>query len=438
LLLGWVLLLAVSAKTFLIFIAVSVVTYLGVAAALRWLPNHRRIALAVLIPLQLSPLLYYKYGGFLFSALEGWATLRPLDLIIPAGISFYTFQKIAFACDSLAFHKPMPRWLDFFNFAGFFPLIVAGPIERRDELLPQMERFRFRWLPADLDAGVGMIALGLFFKRVLADNFAYLFRPGDPANAWAIWIANILFGLRIYYDFAGYSLVAVGVARCLGVRLTFNFTSPYCSTGVSEFWRRWHITLSQWLRDYLYVPLGGGRVRWWWLNLLIVFLVSGLWHGAGWNFLFWGGLHGLFLITQRGWRGLRGERSSGAVAQAPRGSAAFFAWLLTMAAVFFAWLCFYETNSALLAQKLTTLFRPHAYRLSGLREVLIQWQGAQPFLLIIYGCLGALVLLLEWRSVRRETEPYAYLRSWYVLAVLIVLSFFLSTGENNEFIYFTF
>lgn len=418
LILGWVLLLAVSVKTFVIFLLVSTATYVGVAVALRYFPDRRRLALAVIIPLQLAPLLYYKYAGFLFHL------ARPADLLIPAGISFYTFQKIAFACDTLAFRKPLPGLLDFFNFAGFFPLIVAGPIERRDELLPQMERFRFRWLPAELDAGVPLILLGLFFKRALADNLALLFRPGDPHNAWSIWAANLLFGFRIYYDFAGYSFVAVGLARCLGVRLTMNFASPYCSTSIGEFWRRWHITLSQWLRDYVYVPLGGGRVRRWWLNLLIVFLISGLWHGAGWNFLLWGAVHGACLIAQR----LSGKRPW----------AASIGWPLTMAAVFLAWLCFYETNTALLLQKLGAICQPAAYRLGGLRGALQQWSQLDQLMLVTFGVLCAAIHLLEWRSLRRQAEAYSDLLRWPVLALLVFLTFFLAPGENNAFIYFAF
>src|SRR5206468_5042002 len=133
----------------------------------------------------------------------------------------------------------------------------------------------------------------------LADNLAAYFDASSTSNGYLIWLANVLFGLRIYYDFAGYSLVAFGLARCLGIRLTLNFASPYCSTSSGEFWRRWHITLSQWFRDYMYIPLGGGRTKHWAGTVAIVFLVSGIWHGAGWNFLIWGALHACFLILNR-------------------------------------------------------------------------------------------------------------------------------------------
>ena len=261
LVLGLVLLMAVSWITFAIYLLVVAVTYGGLV----WIRNHHedhaKKYLMVLIPLQLAPLFYYKYADFVVNRVLGreFDTLR--DLMIPVGISFYTFQKVAFVVDSLVFKHPLPRLLDYLNFAGFFPQIVAGPIERKTDLLPQMEGFRFRWQPRDIDDGAGWIALGLFFKCCLADNLAVYFSPSLASNAYQVWLANFLFGLRIYYDFAGYSLVAFGLARCLGVRLTLNFTSPYCSTDIGEFWRRWHITLSQWFRDYLYFPLGGGRVH---------------------------------------------------------------------------------------------------------------------------------------------------------------------------------
>lgn len=254
------LLARVSSTTLLIFLAVAFGTYGGLAWILRHDGERRWKYLFVLIPLQLLPLCYYKYANFAANQVLGlhWDLLR--GLIIPAGISFYTFQKVAFVVDTLHFRKLPPRFLDCFNFFSFFPQIVAGPIERRENLLPQMERFRLRWLPEGINEGVGWIVVGLFFKCCLADNLALYFDPAAPRNAYLIWLANAVFGLRIYYDFAGYSLVAVGLARCLGIRLTLNFVSPYCSTNATEFWRRWHITLSQWFRDYVYIPMGGGRV----------------------------------------------------------------------------------------------------------------------------------------------------------------------------------
>jgi D-alanyl-lipoteichoic acid acyltransferase DltB (MBOAT superfamily) len=346
-------------------------------------------------------------------------------LVIPVGISFYTFQKVGFAIDTLHFRKPLPRFLEYLNFVAFFPQIVAGPIERRQNLLPQMEAFRFRWLPKSIDEGIGWIVLGLFFKCCLADNLALHFDASSQTNAYRIWLANVVFGLRIYYDFAGYSLVAVGLGRCLGINLTLNFTSPLCATSATEFWHRWHITLSQWFRDYLYIPLGGNRARCWSLLVALVFVVSGIWHGAGWNFVLWGALHGGFLIV---------NRKLGPLVRLP----AFLAWLLTTLATYLAWLCFYELRTAVLFTKLGTLFHPTAYGMSALREAVAYLQSADSLVLVCTLVLAAFVLILEWRSLAAKNEPYALLRRPKILAALVILTVILAPDKHNAFIYFAF
>jgi alginate O-acetyltransferase complex protein AlgI len=423
--LGLFLLICVSWVTFLIFLLVAVLSYVGLKWILRQDPGSWHRYLFVLIPLQLAPLVYYKYANFAMNEVLGF-DLPPLrHLIIPVGISFYTFQKVAFVVDTLAFKQPPPRFLDYLNFAGFFPQIVAGPIERRKDLLPQMQAFRFRWLPAELNHGAERIALGLFFKLCLADNLAILFDGASTQNAYEIWLANIVLGLRIYYDFAGYSLIALGLASMLGVRLTLNFASPYCATSMVEFWRRWHITLSQWFRDYLYVPLGGGRVRWWAFNVALVFVVSGIWHGAGWNFVFWGAVHGLALIVNR----ILGRRLKLPSA---------VGWTLTMLTSFCAWLGFYETRTAVLFTKLKALFNPHAYGSSALHEALQQWWSPNGFVVLCFLVLTAVVLVLEWQSVARRDVPYYYLCRPAVLVGLVILTVILAPGRSNGFIYFAF
>jgi alginate O-acetyltransferase complex protein AlgI len=423
-LLGVFLLGCVSTITLTIFLVVAMGTYVGLAWIVRKPLEQRFKYLFVLIPLQLLPLLYYKYAHFLATEVIGLqvATLR--NLVIPVGISFYTFQKVAFVVDTLHFQKPLPKFLDYLNFASFFPQIVAGPIERRENLLPQMEKFRFRWLPGHIDRGAGWIVLGLFFKCCLADNLAGYFNPASETNAYLIWIANLLFGLRIYYDFAGYSFVALGIGLCLGIQLTLNFASPYCASNATDFWRRWHITLSQWFRDYLYIPLGGGRVRWWAFNILLVFAISGVWHGAGWNFLWWGVMHGVFLIT---------HRTLGSRLPVPR----FLGWILTIVAVCTAWLCFYELRSDVLGTKFQTLMTPSAYSLVALREAITSWSEADLLILATMLGLGGGVFFLEWRSLKRG-EPYSLLRKPAVIVGLIILTILLSPTRQNDFIYFAF
>ncbi|MDQ6630641.1 MAG: MBOAT family protein [Verrucomicrobiota bacterium] len=422
--LGLFLLLCVSWVTFAIFLAVAIGTYVGLYWIQKYHAEHARKYLLVLIPIQLAPLFYYKYAHFIGNIVLGvhLDTLR--NLVIPVGISFYTFQKVAFVVDTLVFRHPRPGFLNYMNFAGFFPQIVAGPIERRADLLPQMESFRFRWLPNEINEGITWMAVGFFFKCCLADNLANYFSRGLASNPYFVWMTNLLFGLRIYYDFAGYSLIAVGIARCFGIRLTLNFLSPYCSTSIGEFWRRWHITLSQWFRDYLYVPLGGSRVRYWALNVALVFLVSGIWHGAGWNFLLWGALHGGFLIINR----LLGRLTLPNV----------LGWLGTMIASFYAWLCFYEVNTTALLAKMKLLLTPGAYRRQALMEALRAWGTGDQMVVGGLLLLTIATLIVEWLSVRRKNEPYYYLRRRWMPAVLIVLTIMLAPGKNNGFIYFAF
>ena len=424
--LGLALLAVVSWTTFAIFLAVAIGTYVGLAWIQRYHPQHSMKYLLLMVPLQLLPLFYYKYSDFLLNRVLGlhFDVLR--GLAIPVGISFYTFQKVAFVVDTLAFKHPRPGFLDYMNFAGFFPQIVAGPIERRASLLPQMQQFRWRWLPENINEGSAWIAVGLFFKCCLANNLANYCGCGTLSNPFLVWLANLAFGLRIYYDFAGYSLIAYGLARCLGINLTLNFLSPYCSTDITEFWRRWHVTLSQWFRDYVYIPLGGGRVRFWALNVAAVFIVSGIWHGAGWNFVLWGALHGIFLIINRSF--------SSSSLRLPT----VVSWALTMFGCFFAWLCFYETNTPALIAKIKLLVNPMAYGLAGFQETLRAFETGDRIVLVFILFLAAATLILEWLSLRRKNDPYHYLRRKPALLVLVIITVLFSPGGNNGFIYFAF
>ncbi len=402
--LGLFLLLCVSWTTCIIFLVVAVTTYGGLALILKYRATCSLRFLLILIPLQLLPLLYYKYADFVVNQVLGLNLSWLHGLLIPVGISFYSFQKVAFAIDTLVSKQPLPAFLDFMNFASFFPQIVAGPIERRGDLL---------W-----------IVVGLFFKCCLADNLTQYINVTPSQNAYLIWLANLLFGLRIYYDFAGYSLVAVGLARCLGVRLTLNFTSPYCATSITEFWRRWHITLSRWFRDYLYIPLGGGRTRWWAGAVVLVFVASGIWHGAGWNFVFWGALHAAFLILNRS--------AAKLPVPGPLG------WGLTMLATFFAWLCFYEHRPDVLFRKIAVLLSPVSYNQEELRATITQLANPHGFVLTGFLVMMSLVTGMEWLSIRRKNEPYYYLRQNSVGTALVILTVLLAPGKNNAFIYFAF
>lgn len=421
-LIGTSLLVAVSWLTFIVYAGVMLVTYFGLQWITADLASRRKWAFP-LVAVQLAPLLVYKYGRFVTADILGQADWVAADLVIPVGISFYTFQKVAFVVDTLHRGQALPGFLDYANFAGFFPQIVAGPIERREDLLPQMEQFRFRWNAAWIDEGVSWIVVGLFYKMCLADNLAVFLQRDVGANAYLIWLNNALFALRIYFDFAGYSLVALGLGRCLGVRLTLNFASPYLAASPGDFWRRWHITLSQWFRDYVYIPMGGNRVQTWALNILVVFAVSGLWHGAGWNFIAWGLFHGVLLVIAARWW--------------PRER---FAWLgrtLTLGAVLFSWMLFYETRSGVLLEDVRALVSPAAYSGEALGGLKWWLKSANGVVAMAFLGLSGLTLLLEARSLGRS-EAYVELRRPWVQAVLVVLTVWLSPGASNGFIYFAF
>ncbi len=262
---------------------------------------------------------WFKYAGLFdktFAALTGEG-LDLTHIILPLGISFFTFQQVAYLIDAWRGETEEYHFTDYLLFVTFFPQLIAGPIVHHKEMLPQFQRGKGRGLRSlDFSVGVTIIAFGLFKKVVLADYLARTTGPifdiaadpdGRALTTGEAWAGTLAYTLQIYFDFSGYSDMAIGSARLFGIRLPLNFHSPYKSVSIVDFWRRWHMTLSRFLRDYLYIPLGGNRLgparRYG--NLMITMLLGGLWHGAGWTFLMWGALHGLYLCINHGWHHLR-------------------------------------------------------------------------------------------------------------------------------------
>lgn len=256
---------------------------------------------------------YFKYADFFIENLNlaSGSNLPLLHLALPLAISFVTFQQVAFLVDS---YKGYARENDFINYAlfiTFFPQLIAGPIVHHAEMMPQFAS-RQNWVKNHKHIALGLFifATGLFKKCVIADSFAHWASAGfDQPVALGMaeaWITSLSYTFQLYFDFSGYSDMAIGLALMFNIRLPINFNSPYKALSIQDFWRRWHITLSRFLRDYIYIPLGGnqqGRARTW-ANLMATFLIGGLWHGAGWTFIFWGFLHGLALVVHRLWQGL--------------------------------------------------------------------------------------------------------------------------------------
>ena len=396
--------------------------------------SYRKHLLLVSILVNIGILGYFKYANFLLDnfiqvlAAVGVIYSPPaFDIILPIGISFYTFQTMSYTIDVYRNKiSPTRDLLDFSLYVTFFPQLVAGPIVRADEFLPQCKT-RKRLSLAGVVIGISLIIWGLFQKTVLADGlFSPLvdnFYSGNSEQTLASnWLAIFSFSMQIYYDFAGYSLCAVGAAMALGFTLPDNFNAPYAASGFSDFWHRWHITLSQWMRDYLYFPLGGsrhGHIRELG-NLIIVMFLGGLWHGASWNFVLWGLLHGVFLIIEhllKQWKQIRFP--------------AFLTSLLVFIIVTLLWIPFRSANFEQSTQSFGQLFNQD---LSVLGSMSVQQ----------YAAIAVVILTLGYQYLRRDMFlsdlihriPYALQATLLSVAMLtIALS---STGDTHAFIYFQF
>jgi alginate O-acetyltransferase complex protein AlgI len=279
--------------------------------------RHRRALFWAAIAANLTLLAYFKYTNFFVAELS---RVTGIDIgigriILPTGISFFTFTQIAFLVDTYRGKVQEFNLIHYALFVSYFPHLIAGPVLHHGEMMPQFRKpqtYRFDF--ENIAVGLTIFLIGLFKKVILADNVATYVSPVFDVSAGAAssgmagaWMAALAFGLQLYFDFSGYSDMAIGLSRMFGVILPLNFASPYKAVNIIEFWRRWHMTLSRFLRDYLYIALGGNRhgpARRH-LNLLITMLLGGLWHGAGWTFLAWGGLHGLMLVGNHAWQGLR-------------------------------------------------------------------------------------------------------------------------------------
>jgi len=323
-------------------------SYLG-AMFIQRRPHRARLICFLTVGLELLLLTFFKYTYFVSESLHGLAALLDFEIsmpsfsiVLPVGISFYVFQAISYVVDVYRGDVKVERNpLRLGLYISFFPQFVAGPIVTASDFLPQLDSDR-NVSSSMLLTGIREIVIGFIYKTVLADNFSRISDAvyGDVGSYdnYSVVLGSIAFYSQIYFDFAGYSLMAIGLARMMGYTFSSNFDYPYSSTSVTEFWRRWHISLSSWLRKYLYFSLGGnrkGKVRTY-LNLMVTMLLGGLWHGASWNFFIWGGLHGIALVFHKVW-----SRVSGSV---PGASAIFvrivLGWILTQVFVWICWIPF--------------------------------------------------------------------------------------------------
>ena len=419
--------------------------------------KRKRLVLAASLIINLGILFFFKYYGFFASTIRRLfphtLALPVFNVLLPVGISFYTFQALGYSIDVFYGRVRAERnFVTYALFVTFFPQLVAGPIERTGNLLPQF-KVNHGFDYDRVTAGLKLAAWGMFKKVVIADRLAVYVNGvyGEPSayTAAALALATFFFAFQIYCDFSGYSEIAIGAARVLGFNLMTNFRQPYFSSSISEFWRRWHISLSTWLKDYLYIPLGGNRkgaLRQK-LNLLMTFLLSGLWHGAAWHFVAWGALHGVFHIIERSvspFLGAAGRRIG--LAKKFRTMKAVQV-CITFLLVCFAWV-FFRANSIgdsfVIVKKLASLPTELAGYVRGLSKTgfnRVDGFGKVDFL--ISGIL-IMVLLAADRILKTVSGGAAWIAQkpllvrwagYYALVMTIVLSW---NKESSQFIYFTF
>ena len=380
------------------------------------------------VAMNLAVLTLFKYADFLRGSFYGVLGLSwtPWHLILPLGISFFVFQKISYLIDLRRGDRHFYGLLDFSMFVMFFPQLIAGPIVRHNEIIPQFAadpRREDMW--ENLARGFVLFIIGVAKKVLLADTLAMVANPlfhratGAPLTAAEAWVACAAYTLQIYFDFSGYSDMAIGLARMFGLRLPFNFDAPYRAISVRDFWRRWHMTLSRFLRDYLYIPLGGNRCRpgRQVVNVVLTMLLGGLWHGANWTFVAWGGLHGAALAVNHLWQG--------AGWRLPRPAA----WLLTMLFVMAGWVLFRAESFGMAGGILGSMLGLH-----GVGGLALD----REYVTVLIG--GAAVALLgptsqEAALTRLRPHPWLAVPAGVGLAYLLLL---VGGRLPNVFIYFQF
>ena len=384
-------------------------------------------------------LAYFKYADFFIVNVNRVAgsEIPLLHLALPLAISFYTFQQIAYLVDSYRNETKEYDFLNYAVFVTFFPQLIAGPIVHHSEMMPQFAMLKNKVKNYhNIALGLFIFALGLFKKVAIADTFAVWATKGfDVAtelNMLEAWITSLSYTFQLYFDFSGYTDMAIGAALLFNIKLPINFFSPYKATNIQDFWRRWHITLSRFLKDYIYIPLGGnrqGEVRTYG-NLFATFVLGGIWHGAGWTFVFWGMLHGMALVVHRVWQKLGFKMN------------VVIAWFITFNFINIAWVFFRATNFDSAIKVLKGMFMGDTYYPSTFNEFIglfmNKWsklfQGETYLLLwLLAGLMVVLILPNSMQLKKKFNLNFFYMG----LTVLFFLSIFL-LHRKSEFIYFNF
>lgn len=474
---------------FLVLLSASMIVNFAISSWIGRFPVgtwKRKGLLVAGVMLNLSFIGYFKYSCFLIENLNALVEtgMTARQLVLPIGISFYTFQQIAYLVDRYQDQIQHYGFVDYCLFVTFFPQLIAGPIVHPKEMLPQFSQAGgVKLRPENLAVGFTIFFIGLFKKTVIADGLIGFSSPvfadvekGFDTNFVVAWCAAVAYTLQLYFDFSGYSDMAIGLGRLFGIRLPLNFNSPYKSVNIIDFWRCWHMTLSRFLRDYIYIPLGGGRVgtvrRY--LNLMATMLLGGLWHGAGWTFVLWGALHGVYLVINHLWHvvkkqlGLEQSTNSKWVIAVYRG--------ITFVAVVFGWVLFRSTslhaatsmfqsmlglNGVILPDKwltspenffgLMTLLQSMGVRFESMKHF-DAWDEVLPLaglLCIVWFTPNTQTIMGNWKPAYEEI-PVADLQQrprwatwnpdsrWAVISSLVTVVAILQISRASEFLYFQF
>ena len=381
------------------------------------------------IAANLSLLGYFKYADFFIENFNivAQTNINLFNLLLPLAISFFTFQQIAYLVDS---YRQETKEYDFLNYAlfvTFFPQLIAGPIVHHSEMMPQ---FANKWNAVkkyrNIALGLFIFSIGLFKKVVIADTFAVWATAGfDTAttlNLFEAWATSLSYTFQLYFDFSGYTDMAIGIALLFNIKLPINFNSPYKARNIQDFWRRWHITLSRFLRDYVYIPLGGNKISSFrtYSNLLATFVIGGLWHGAGWTFVFWGFLHGMALVIHRAWSNLGFKMWT------------WLAWLITFSFVNITWVFFRAKEWDDAIRILSSMF--------SLDNVVIalSLENISGDLFTILWIIAGFILVLFFKNTVEKAKELKINYKTLFFTLFCLLAALLSVNKVSEFLYFNF
>lgn len=452
----WALLLAGSCFFYMSFIPVYILI-LGFTIVIDYVAGiyieksegkRRKRYLVMSIVANVGVLFVFKYYNFIndsLSSLLGFAQVKNnipyLHIILPIGLSFHTFQAMSYTIEVYRGNQPAEKHFGIYSlYVMFYPQLVAGPIERPQNILHQLKE-KVVYKQENMVTGIQMILWGLFKKAVVADRLAVLVdkvyaHPGSHGGL-TLFVASVCFSIQIYCDFSGYSDMAIGTARTLGIDLMKNFNRPYTAKSVTEFWQRWHISLSSWFRDYLYIPLGGNRlgefktIR----NVFIVFLISGLWHGANWTFVIWGGLHGLMVLIERLVKTKKKHKKPSYLLGLVR-----TLWVFLL--VNFAWIFFRASNIHDVAAVYKGIFTNFHINKGSITECLLLVTGDSTSLgfMFVSACMAILMFFMDNKTGIAENYAYSFNKTrnyaFYLLVLFCIL--FFGAFTSNSFIYFQF